>query len=377
MTGFLREFVTMPASTLTKRCHNFSAGPATLPLPILEEIQSELLDYQDSGMSLIEMSHRGAIFESLLEESFSLLRKLAAIPDNFDILYMSGGASSQFALVPLNLSEKGRSVAYVNTGIWSQKAIKEAKIQQLDVQIAGSSEDQNFTYIPTQLQFNTNLDYVHLTSNNTIFGTQYNTLPQPPQGSKLVIDMSSDFLSKPIDWQNIGLAYAGAQKNVGPSGLTIVVIDKAYYEREKDTTPSIWRYSTFGKNQSMYNTPPTFQIYAFTLVLRWLQSMGGLNAVLEHNQKKAQLLYGIIDAYPDFFQGHAQTRDRSLMNVTWRFHDNSLDKLFLEGSQKLRMNGLKGHRSVGGLRASIYNGMTQEGCSALATYMKQFWEEHG
>ena len=319
----------MPTTTLTtQRCYNFSAGPATLPLPVLKQMQDELLNYKDSGMSLIEMSHRGAIFEELLQESFTHLRQLAAIPERFDILYMTGGASTQFALVPLNLSGEGRNVAYVNTGVWAQKAIKEAKIQQVLMQIAGSSEDKNFNYIPTQLEFSSPLDYVHITSNNTIFGTQYHSLPKAPAECQLVIDMSSDFLSKPIEWDSIGLAYAGAQKNVGPSGLTIVVIDRAYYEREKENTPTMFRYSAFGKTQSMQNTPPTFQIYAFSLVLRWLHEMGGLSAVAERNRQKAKLIYDVIDAHPDFFQGHAEKKDRSLMNITWRFHNSELEKVF-------------------------------------------------
>ena len=352
------------------RVYNFSAGPATLPLPVLETAQKEFLDYQGSGMSVMEMSHRGKIFKSIYQESVDKLRKIASIPERFDILYMTGGASTQFALVPLNLSGEGRKSGYINTGAWSKKAIGQAKIQGVDLVSCGTSEDKNFSYIPQNLDIPAGLDYLHLTSNNTIFGTQFNELPNP-NGNKLVIDMSSDFLSRPIDWTNIGLVYAGTQKNAGPSGLTVVIIDKEYYARESEKTPSIFRYSTYAENESMFNTPPTFQVYIFGLVLDWIESMGGLSGVEKHNQAKAALIYDKIDAL-DAYRPHAENGSRSLMNVTFNLADKSREEDFLKGAVEQKLDGLKGHRSVGGFRASIYNAMSKEGCAALAEYMGTF-----
>ncbi len=354
------------------RVHNFSAGPAVLPLPVLERIQSELLDWNGSGMSVLEMSHRGKEFIRIYEESLALLRNVAGIPDRFDILYMTGGASAQFVLVPWNLSARGRKAAYVNTGAWSQKAIAAAQHLGVNALVAASSEADNFTYIPTTFDFPAGLDYVHLTTNNTIFGTQFAGLPKPPADAKLVIDMSSDFLSRPIDWTNVGLVYAGAQKNAGPAGVTIVIIDKEYYGREKPEVPEIFRYSTYGKNESAYNTPPCFQIYAFGLVLAWIQQEGGLGTVAEHNQKKAALIYNAIDAHPEAFVGHARQDSRSLMNVTFNLKDKSREAAFLKGAEERKLMGLKGHRSVGGFRASIYNAMSVEGCRLLGEYMRAF-----
>ncbi|MCB1307224.1 MAG: 3-phosphoserine/phosphohydroxythreonine transaminase [Leptospiraceae bacterium] len=357
------------------RSYNFAAGPATLPTGVLETVQKELLDYQGTGTSLMEMSHRGKIFDAVYQKAVSDLRRIAGIPERFDILFMTGGASTQFALIPLNLSGSNRKAGYINTGAWSKKAIEQAKIQKVNVHEVASSADSNFNYIPDSFDIVDGLDYIHMTSNNTIFGTQFQKLPDPG-GTKLVIDMSSDFLSKPIDWTHIGMAYAGTQKNAGPSGLTVVVIDKDYYDREREDTPTIFRYSTFAKNDSMYNTPPTFQIYVFGLVLEWLDSMGGLKGIQQHNESKAALIYDVIDSMPEFFLGHARKDSRSLMNITWNFPDKELDPVFLKGADEKRMPGLKGHRSVGGLRASVYNAMPKEGCQALADYMQAFAGEH-
>lgn len=359
-----------------KRIFNFSAGPATLPLEVLTEARDEFLDFQGSGMSIIEMSHRGGIFQKVHDESMARLRAVAAIPERFDILYMTGGASTQFALIPMNLARKGGKAGYINTGVWSKKAIEQAKILGVDFVEVASSKDQNHNYIPSPINVPAGLDYVHMTSNNTIYGTQFRTLPNPGD-SKLVVDMSSDFLSRPIEWSHIGMAYAGLQKNAGPSGLTVVIIDREYYEREKEETPSMFRYSTFAKEQSLYNTPPTFQIYMFGLVLKWIEKQGGLTAVDAANEKKAKLIYDVIDAHPDFYLGHARKEDRSLMNVTWNLAKQELTDDFLKGTKAASMDGLKGHRSVGGLRASIYNAMPLEGCQALADYMKDFLKKNG
>ncbi len=354
------------------RVYNFSAGPAMLPTAVLKKAQSALLNYKGKGMSIIEMSHRSADFLEVYENSLASLRSLANIPEDFDILYMTGGASSQFAFVPLNLSSEASTAAYVNTGIWSQKAIKEARIQKLDVHIAGSSEDQNFSYIPSALDLPKKADYLYITSNNTIFGTQYKKQPAP--GScKLVIDMSSDFLSAPIDWSNTILAFAGAQKNAGPAGLCVVILNNECYAREREDTPTLFRYSTFAKSQSMHNTPPTFQIYIFSLVLEWLAEQGGLTSIAGRNSRKAQLIYDVIDKYPDFYIGHADKEHRSLMNITWNFADKQYEAPFLAGAEARSMFALKGHRSVGGLRASIYNAMEHKACQALADYMEEFY----
>ena len=245
---------------------------------------------------------------------------------------------------------------------------------------AASSKGSNHNHIPKEIAGASDLAYLHITSNNTIFGTQFQSLPSAKESgdAKLVIDMSSDFLSKPIDWSNIGVAYAGTQKNAGPSGLTVVVIHRSLYERESDETPAMFRYSAFAKNDSMYNTPPTFQIYAFGLIVKWLlEKQGGLTGIAAHNEKKAKLIYDVIDGAPEFFKGHSVTDSRSLMNATWNFANTDLNQVFLDGANDRRLDGLKGHRSVGGLRASIYNAMPAAGCAALAEYMKEFLKSNG
>lgn len=358
-----------------KRIFNFSAGPATLPLDVLKVVQEELLDFQNTGMSIIEMSHRGKVFEAVYFESLDRLRKVASIPDRFDILYMTGGASTQFALIPMNLSGKGRKAGYINTGVWSEKAIEQAKLQDVDVFMAADTQSTNHNHVPDKIEKASNLDYLHMTSNNTIFGTQFHNLPDPGD-TKLIIDMSSDFLSKPIDWTHIGMAYAGLQKNAGPAGLTIVIIDKEYYARESAKTPTMFRYSTFAKNDSMYNTPPVFQIYFFNLILHWIEKAGGLVALATQNSKKAGHLYKVIDDLSGFYLGHAQKPSRSLMNVTFNFANKSLEAEFLRETEANGMHGLKGHRLVGGLRASIYNAMPEAGCAALADFMRAYASKH-
>ncbi len=360
--------------TALKRAYNFSPGPATLPTSVLERVQQELLSYQGSNISLVEMSHRGKIFEEVYNQSIDRLRKLAAIPERFDILYMTGGASTQFALIPLNLSTPQGQATYVHTGMWAHKAIAQAKLQEVKLHIAASCEDQNFSYIPKNLSIPSQADYLHITSNNTIFGTEYKHFPDS-EHTKLIIDMSSNFLSGPIDWDNVGLIYAGAQKNAGISGLSIIIIDRQYYEREKPNTPSLFRYSTFAKSQSMYNTPPTFQIYVFGLILEWIEEMGGLERMAQRNFTKAKLIYDVIDCYPDFYKGHAKKEDRSVMNITWNFSDPKHEAGFLSGTEERSMYGLKGHRSVGGMRASTYNAMPLEGCQTLADYMQEYYNQ--
>lgn len=354
------------------RVFNFSPGPAALPLPVLQTIQEELLDYKNTGMSIMEMSHRGPEFLEVYYDSIARLKKLAEIPERFDVLYMSGGASLQFALIPMNLiSGSARDAGYVNTGIWSQKAIDQALLQGVPVHNSGSSKESGYDRIPESFDIPAHLEYLHITSNNTIYGTQFHKNPDTG-GVPLIIDMSSDFLSRPIDWNNVGLIYAGAQKNAGPSGLTVAIIDRDLYSRESEKTPTLLRYSTFGKNESSYNTPPTFQIYVFRLVLEWIESMGGLHSMDVRNQEKAALIYNTLEAHPEVYKICAQKGSRSLMNITFNLINKDDEGIFLEESRKRRLLGLKGHRIFGGFRASVYNAMTIEGCRELAGFLTEF-----
>jgi phosphoserine aminotransferase len=369
---------------MTIRSTNFSAGPATLPISVMEKIQSEFLNYNNTGMSVIEMSHRWPVFEEILFSSFKMLREIAGIPDRFDILYMTGGASTQFALIPMNLSVPGKKAGYIKTGVWAKKAVEQAQIQQVPVHIAGSSEDSKYSYIPADLDIKEDLSYLHITSNNTVYGSQFHKFPDPTAGgkfpdSKLVIDMSSDFLSRPMnpsDWDHIGLIYAGLQKNAGPSGLTVVIIDKELYAREKETTPTLFRYSTYAPNDSMFNTPPTFQIYVFKLILEWLIEQGGLSAMEKHNEKKARLIYDAIDRHPDFYKGHVKKEDRSLMNITFFMENPDLEKEFVAQAKAAGMWGLKGHRIIGGIRVSLYNAMDIAGTEKLVSFMEDFYNKN-
>ena len=360
-----------------KRCFNFSPGPSTLPLSILEQAQSEFLNYKGKGMSVMEMSHRSKEFLEIYENSIENLKKIAKIPQDFDVLYMTGGASTQFALAPMNLVKENKKAAYINTGTWSIKAIKQANIilEKKNVDVLASSEEQNFNYIPKNFDHNNEYSYLHITSNNTIYGTEYHKWPQI-DGCRLVVDMSSNFLSAPIEdyasWDKTGIIYAGAQKNLAPSGLTVVIIHKDYYNRENEKTPSLFRYSTFANSQSMHNTPPTFQIYMLNLMLEWMIQQGGLEKIKKNNVSKANLIYQMIDKYPDFYKGHAVTEDRSFMNITWRLRSEEMEKKFLVEAEEKELSGLKGHRSVGGIRASVYNAMPLEGCEKIADYMQEF-----
>ncbi len=358
-----------------RRVYNFSPGPAALPLPVLETIRDELLDFQNTGMSVMEMSHRGKVFESLLEDTNQRLRKLAGIPDRFDILYMTGGASTQFALIPMNLSKKGSTAGYANTGVWSEKAIEQAQLLGVNVFDAGSSKDKNHSYIP-DVKTKPGLDFLHITSNNTIYGTQFHSFPNPGD-TKLIIDMSSDFLSRPIDWTNVGMVYAGAQKNAGPSGVTVVIIDRDYYARESKEIPTMFRYSTYAKNNSLYNTPPTFQIYVFGLVVSWIEKQGGLAEMHKYNVRKADLIYNVMDEFPKFYRGHAVKDARSLMNITFNVPSEDLESKFLKAAEERKLMGLKGHRSVGGLRASVYNAVGEEACQVLSVMMREFARSNG
>ncbi len=353
------------------RVYNFGAGPATMPLEVLEEAQKNLVDFKGHGLSIMEASHRSKMYDEVHNEALFLIKELYKVPQDFDVLFLQGGASTQFAMVPMNLSQGGR-VEYADTGSWSSKAIKEAKILNLDVNIVASSKESGYDKIPSTIDFSDDADYAYITSNNTIYGTQYKTFPTTK--APLVIDASSDIFSYPIDWSKADLLFAGAQKNAGPSGVTIVIIKKELQDRVKENIPSMFRYKTHAEKNSLYNTPPTFGIYMLSLIMKWMKREGGIEEIAKINAKKAAILYDTIDNSQGFFVGHAQKDSRSLMNVSFNIKDKdaALESELVELAAKNGMIGLKGHRSIGGLRASIYNAMSIEGVKALADLMQDF-----
>ncbi len=357
------------------RVFNFGAGPATIPLGVLEEAQKNLVDFNGEGLSIMEASHRSKMYDDVHTEALSLMRELYEIPEDYDILFLQGGASLQFAMVPLNLSQGGKA-AYADTGSWSSKAIKEAKIQNIDFDIVASSKESSHNHIPENISFADDLDYAYITSNNTIYGTQYKTFPTTK--SPLVVDASSDIFSYRVDWSKVDLMFAGAQKNAGPSGLTIVIIKKELVNRVSESVPSMLRYKTQADNNSLYNTPPTFGIYILGLTLKWIKNFGGIKAIEKNNEAKAKLLYDAIDNSNGFYVGHALKDSRSLMNVSFNIKDKDadLEAALIKKATQAGMIGLKGHRSIGGLRASIYNAMTIEGVQALVDLMSSFADEN-
>ncbi|HAU34964.1 MAG TPA: 3-phosphoserine/phosphohydroxythreonine transaminase, partial [Lysinibacillus sp.] len=340
---------------MTQRAYNFNAGPSALPQEVLEKAQQQLVDFRDSGMSIMEMSHRSAIFDEVHNEAIALLKKLYAIPENYEVLFLQGGASLQFTMVPMNFLSTDQKASYVLSGSWSEKAFKEAKFFGTPVEAASTKENQ-YRHIPAlaDIQFNEDDAYVHITSNNTIYGTQWKDYPNTGN-VPLVADMSSDILSKPIDIQKFGLIYAGAQKNLGPSGVTVVIIRKDLLEKANKNIPTMLKYTTHADSNSLYNTPPTFGIYMLGEVLKWVESNGGVAAVEKHNELKAKIIYDAIDNSNGFYKGHATPESRSLMNITFRVADEELEKLFLAEAKAAGFVGLNGHRSVGGCRASTYN----------------------
>ncbi|MCX7797625.1 MAG: 3-phosphoserine/phosphohydroxythreonine transaminase [Melioribacter sp.] len=358
---------------MEKRIYNFSAGPAVLPEEVLLEAQKDLFSYKGSGMSVMEMSHRGKIFDQIIKEAEADLRKLLDINDNYAVLFLQGGATLQFSMVPLNLMPPKNKADYIVTGYWAKKAMKEAT-KFGTVNIAASTESENFSRLPklSELNIDPEASYVHFTSNNTIYGTQWKT--EPEVGNiPLVCDASSDILHKKIDVNKYGLIYAGAQKNIGPAGVTLVIIRKDLLERCSDNLPTYLNYKIHVENNSLYNTPPTFGIYIAGLVFKWLLSIGGLDEMYKRNVEKAKILYEAIDSSDGFYKGTvAVPEDRSIMNVTFRLPNEELEKKFLEEAKKRDMDGLKGHRSVGGIRASIYNAFPKKGVEALVTFMEEF-----
>ncbi len=358
------------------RVFNFSAGPAVLPESVLQQAASEMLDWHGSGMSVMEMSHRGKEFISIHAEAESLLRELLAIPANYKVLFMQGGAIGENAIVPMNLLRGKASADYINTGEWSKKSIKEAK-RYAKINVAASAEDSGFTCVPPQASWQLDPDaaYVHICSNETIGGVEYHFTPDTGD-VPLVADMSSNLMSRPIDVSKYGLIYGGAQKNIGPAGLTIVIVRDDLIGQAMPLTPSAFDYKQQADNDSMLNTPPTYGIYIAGLVFNWIKSRGGLDAMAKHNQTKAAILYDHLEQSA-LFSNPVAKADRSLMNVPFKLKDESLDEAFLKGAAQRGMLQLKGHRSVGGMRASIYNAMPIAGVQALVAYMKEFEASNG
>ncbi|UOR13099.1 3-phosphoserine/phosphohydroxythreonine transaminase [Halobacillus amylolyticus] len=358
-----------------KRIYNFSAGPSILPLPVLEKAQKELVNYADSGMSVMELSHRSELFTEIIMEAEQLLRELMDIPGDYKVLFVQGGASQQFAMVPMNLLGKSGKADYVNTGSWSKKAIKEAK-KYGDIRVVASSEDANFTNIPVVDSGMTDpeADYVHITTNNTIEGTAFTEVPDTGT-IPLVADMSSNILSEEIDVSKYGLIYAGAQKNIGPAGLTVVVIREDLIGKASENCPAMLDYKTHSDSGSLYNTPPTFGIYMAKLVFEWIKELGGLKEMERINREKAQLLYDFIDE-SELFTSPVDKDSRSIMNIPFVSPSAELDADFIKKAKAEGLETLKGHRSVGGMRASLYNAMPIEGVRSLVTFMKEFENNH-
>ena len=361
----------MKGFPMENRVHNFTAGPAALPLPVLEEIKENFLSFRGSGMSITEISHRAPLFEEVLNDAIERTRRLLDLTDEYHVLFIQGGASMQFCMIPMNLALPGKPPSYINTGVWSEKAIREAQQQIDEVKVAASSEDRGFSYIPTEYHVDRGTSYLHFTSNNTIKGTQWHQFPDG-DGVPIVADMSSDFMSRPIGIKPFGVIYAGAQKNLGPSGIAMVVIREDMLSRVPDNLPSMLKYTSFKETNSLYNTPPTFTIYVIDLVLTWLEdTVGGLEKIDEINKQKASLIYDVIDE-SEVYQGTAEPSSRSLMNIVFCLSDENMEERFLVEAKKNGLEGLNGHRSVGGCRASLYNAVPMESAQSLAAFMREF-----
>jgi phosphoserine aminotransferase len=358
------------------RVYNFSAGPAVMPLSVLEEIQRDLVSLPGVGMSILEISHRSAAFESILAQAEADIRALATIPANYKVLFLQGGASLQFSMVPMNLLSPGATADYIDSGSWAEKAIKEAK-RVGNVNVAATTKGENYSRVPRQeeLKLTPGAAYVHMTSNNTIEGTEYKDLPAIDE-TPLVSDTSSDMFSRPIDVTRHALIYSGAQKNMGPAGVTVVIVRQDMLERSNKSMPTMLNYAVHAENGSMYNTPPAFAVYALGLVMKWLLGTGGLSAIAIANERKAAKLYGEVDR-TGFYRGTAHRDCRSLMNVTFRLPTEELEKQFIKESTAAGLDGLKGHRSVGGMRASIYNAFPEEGVDVLVGFMREFERKRG
>jgi phosphoserine aminotransferase len=359
-----------------KRIYNFNAGPAALPLEVLEEIQESFLNFNSSGMSITEVSHRSPWFDDVINDAVERTKRLLNLGDQFHVLFIQGGASMQFCMIPMNFLAGDKSADFVDTGTWSTKAIKEAQIQGKSVKVVASSADKNYSYIPKDIAYSSDATFVHITSNNTIKGTQWAAFPDT-NGVPLIADMSSDIMSRPFDAGKFGFIYAGAQKNIGPAGTCMAIIRDDFLDMVPDTLPSMLKYSTYATKNSMYNTPPCFTIYTIQLVLKWLEEkIGGLEKMEVLNREKGQLIYGFLDS-SNFYNATAQADSRSLMNVTFRLPDEDLEQRFVKEALENDLGGLKGHRSVGGCRASIYNATSLEAVETLVDFMQNFESKNG
>lgn len=361
----------------TQSVYNFNAGPSALPRAVLEKAQQELINFRGTGMSIMELSHRSKPYEEVHNEAIARLKRLFSIPENYEVLFLQGGASLQFSMIPMNFLNAGQKAGYIMTGAWAEKAFDEAKLFGEPYAVADTKES-NHNKIPkvTDLQYNEDDAYVHLTSNNTIFGTQWKEFPNTGT-VPLIADMSSDIMSKPVDVSKFGLIYAGAQKNLGPSGVTVVIIRKDLLAQANQEIPTMLNYNTHAKSNSLYHTPPTFGIYMLGEVLGWIEDLGGLEAVEKQNENKAKYIYDAIDGSNGFYLGHAEPESRSLMNITFKLADEALEKKFLEEAKEAGFVGLNGHRSVGGCRASAYNSVPVEACIALSEFMARFQKNNG
>jgi len=359
------------------RAHNFNAGPGVLPEAVVKQLQQDVWDVGGSGIGILEHSHRGKLFDQVITEAEAAARRLAGIPDDYRVLFVQGGASQQFAMVPMNLLPAGSTADFLVTGSWSEKALKEAK-RFGAVHTVATGKASNYAELPDPagFQYSAAPAYVHLTTNNTIFGTQWRPVPEPPTGVPLVADASSDIFSRPIDVAKYGVIYAGAQKNLGPSGIVLVIIRDDLVERGPDTIATMLQYRTYAKDRSLYNTPPTLAIHAVGLVLQWIEAGGGLVAMEARNAEKAGLLYDLLDR-SEFYRGTAAPGSRSHMNVCFRGPSEELEKRFCAEAERRGLIGLKGHRSVGGMRASIYNACPRESVVALVDFMKEFERANG
>ena len=355
-----------------KRVYNFNPGPATLPLEVLQEAQAEFLNFENSGMSIVEISHRSKPYESVHNQAKTDILELMNLGDDYEVLFIQGGASLQFAMIPLNFATKNNPGSYVLSGTFSSNAYKEANILGVG-EIAASTKEENFRRVPGQaeLKINPNAAYLHICNNNTIYGTEFHYIPDTGD-VPLFADMSSDLLSRPVDFKKFALIYAGVQKNLGPAGVVIVIARKSFIEKSSDALPTMLRYDTFYKKNSLYNTPPAFSIYIVGKVAKWIKNCGGLEEMARRNSIKAKLLYDAIDNSDGFYRGHADKDSRSFMNVTFRLPNEDLEKKFVAEALEKNISGVKGHRSVGGMRASIYNAMPIEGAEVLADFMTTF-----
>lgn len=362
-----------------KRAHNFNAGPSALPLESLKKVQAEFLDFAGTGMSIMELSHRSKDYDKVHNETIDLLRELMGISDDYEVVFLQGGASLQFGMIPLNYLKEGQKAGYIMTGSWSDKALAEAKKIGETYEVA-STKAEKYTRIPevSELKYDKDTAYIHLTSNNTIYGTQWQNFPKIDYNIPVFADMSSDILSRPFNVNDFALIYAGAQKNLGPSGVTVVIIRKDMVEKENPNLTTMLKYSTFTENNSLYNTPPTFGIYIMGKILAEVKALGGVDAMYKRNVEKAKLIYDTIDQSNGFYRCHAaNVESRSIMNITFRVAGEELEKQFLDEAKKAGFVGVNGHRSVGGCRASTYNAVPYESCLALKEFMVDFAKKNG